>query len=582
MSEWKNAYQRWVSKSDLDPELKEQLDALQNNEKELEECFYKDLEFGTGGIRGVLGAGTNRLNIYTIHKAAEGLARYIAKQGEAAKGRGVVIAYDCRHKSNDFAFEVAKTLGNHGIRSYVFDALRPTPELSFAVRHLQAIAGVMITASHNPPEYNGLKVYGEDGGQIISETADTIVAEVNAVEDELEVQTANKEELINSGVLQVIGDQVDNAYQEQLQSVVVNPDVIAQTAEDFKIVYTPFHGTGNQPVQDGLRAIGFKHVHVVGEQAVADPDFSTVESPNPEEHAAFELAIRDGEKVGADILLGTDPDADRMGVAVKHPDGKYKVLTGNQVGALLLHYLVTQKQQKGELPSNAVVLKTIVTSELGRDIAAAHGIETIDTLTGFKYIAEQIRGFNETGSRQFLLGYEESYGYLVKDFVRDKDAVQACLLIAEVAAYYKTKGMSLHEALMSIFDAYGYYQEDLESLKMEGKEGNEKITAIMDKFRSNPPEAIAGKSVLVSEDYQSLLRYHLQEGKQEAITLPAANVLKYKLDNGAWICLRPSGTEPKIKFYFGVKEASRQASRNVLKQLKEEVMGIVESVQRNG
>ncbi|GAB4073803.1 phospho-sugar mutase [Barrientosiimonas marina] len=574
MTDWRAAYQRWLDKPDLDQDMKEQLHALAGQEDELEDCFHKYLEFGTGGIRGVLGPGTNRLNLYTIHRTAEGLARWIDDDGDAARDRGVAIAYDGRYRSRDFAFDVAMTLGYHGIRSYVFASLRPTPELSFAVRHLHAAAGVMITASHNPPEYNGLKVYGPDGGQIISETADAIVRKVNAVEDELAVQTVNKETLSDSGLLQMIDEDIDEAYLSQLQTVAENPDVIQKAATDLGIVYTPLHGAGLPLVKDSLQMMGFKHVYTVAEQAEPDPEFSTVASPNPEEHAAFELAIRDGDRYDADILIGTDPDADRMGVAAKNRDGLYQVLTGDEVGALMLHYLLTQKRQKDELPANAAVIKTIVTSELGRAIASAHGIETIDTLTGFKYIAEQIETFHETKSQQFLLGYEESYGYLIHDFVRDKDAVQASMLIAEIAGYYKLQGMTLHEALMALFAAYGYYQEDLASLKMTGQTGSSRIDAIMETFRSHPPETVAGKRVLASEDYQTNLRHDLLKGETARITLPKANVLKYKLDNDAWFCLRPSGTEPKIKFYFGVKETSLETSHDVLQQLKDDVLGM--------
>lgn len=576
MGVWRSHYERWSSKKDLDSELHKQLVAIEDDEAELEECFYKNLAFGTGGIRGILGPGINRLNTYTIRKAAEGLARYIHEQGETAKKRGVAIAYDCRHKSPEFASEVAKTLGYHGIQSYVFESLRATPELSFAVRHLNAFAGVMITASHNPPEYNGLKVYGEDGGQVISEMGDAIVAKVNEIANELEVKTADEAELKTSGLLKVIGDQVDKAYLENLQEVVINQDVIDQMADDLSIVYTPFHGTGLMPVQNGLREIGFSQVEIVDEQAHPDPEFTTVKSPNPEEHAAFEYAIKHGKKVGADLLMATDPDADRMGVAVPFPDGEYGVLTGNQIGALLFHYLITEKQALGELPDNGVMLKTIVTSELGRDIATAHGVDSFDVLTGFKYISEKIEAYHRTGEYEFLFGYEESYGYLIKDFARDKDAVQACLLAAEVAAFYKAKGMTLYDGLMEIFAEYGYYQEGLESLRLEGIKGSTQIAEILTSFREDPPTEIGGKKVLVVEDYESSVRKSLQDHQTETIYLPQSNVLKYILEDGAWVCARPSGTEPLIKFYFGVKEDSLEESERALEQLTQDVMNRVD------
>lgn len=569
---WKTEYERWQRFDDLDHDLSEQLKSIMHDQEQLEESFYKHLEFGTGGMRGIIGPGTNRMNTYTVRKAAEGLARYIEENGEEAKTRGVAIAYDSRHKSPEFAMEAAKTLGHHGIKTYVFESLRTTPELSFAVRYLHAFSGIVITASHNPAEYNGFKVYGQDGAQFASEDADVIVAKVNEVEDELAIPVADEAELKDSGLLTMIGDNVDRAYLNQLESIIVNSDVIKQVADDFKIVYTPLHGTGNRPVREGLANIGFKHVQVVTEQELPDANFSTVEKPNPEEPAAFKLAIEYGEKYNADILLATDPDTDRVGVAVRNKAGNYQLLTGNQIGALLLHYLIPEKQKKGELAKNATVLKTIVTSELGRDIAEAHGLKTIDTLTGFKYISEKIKEFEKTGERQFLFGYEESYGYLIGDFVRDKDAVQTCLLIAEAAASYKTKDMNLYDGLLEIFEEYGYYKEGLESLTLEGKAGVEKIAAILEDFRKNPPVEMAGRRVLVREDYSCSERVLVEKDKLETIELPKSNVLKYKLEGGAWFCIRPSGTEPKIKFYFGVKEETIKESEQVLEELKSSVM----------
>jgi len=572
--DWKTEYNRWLNFSDLDTDLKEQLENLKGNTEQLEDSFYKHLEFGTGGMRGIIGPGTNRMNTYTVRKAAEGLARYIEENGEEAKVRGVVIAYDSRHQSPKFAMEAARTLGYHDIQTYVFESLRTTPELSFAVRYLHAFSGIVITASHNPAAYNGFKVYGQDGAQFASEDADVIVAKVNEVEDELTIAVSDDADLKESGLLTMIGDTVNQAYLKQLESIIVNRDVIEKVADDFKIVYTPLHGTGNRPVREGLARVGFKHVQVVREQENPDADFSTVDQPNPEEPAAFKLEMEYGEKHDADILLATDPDTDRVGVAVRNKAGDYELLNGNQIGALLLHYLITEKQKKGELAAGATVLKTIVTSELGRDIAEAHGLETIDTLTGFKYISEKIKEFEKTGDREFLFGYEESYGYLIGDFVRDKDAVQTCLLIAEAAAFYKAKNMNLNDALLEIFEEYGYYKEGLESLTLEGKAGVEKIAAIMEDFRENPPVELAGRQVLVREDYSSSERVLVNKDTdtRETITPPTSNVLKYKLEGSAWFCIRPSGTEPKIKFYFGVREGSLEESEEALDELKRVVM----------
>ncbi|WP_182199695.1 phospho-sugar mutase [Paraliobacillus salinarum] len=570
--DWKSNYERWKNFVELDEELKTQLNEIEGDEKKLEDSFYKELEFGTGGMRGELGPGSNRMNIYTIRKAAEGLARYIEAHGEVAKTRGVVIAYDSRFKSPLFAMESAKTLSHHGIQTYVFDALRPTPELSFAVRYLNAYSGIVITASHNPPEYNGFKVYGSDGGQLPPGPADEVVEKVNEVENELEIAVADEAAIKESGLLQIIGDKVDEAYQQQLQTIVVNPDSIKQVADDFKIVYTPLHGTGNIPVREGLKKMGFKQVEVVAEQELPDPNFSTVKSPNPEEHAAFELAIKQGEKVNADILLATDPDTDRVGVAVKDETGKYQVLTGNQVGALLLHYLITEKKRQGILPNNAIVFKTIVTSEIGRKIADTHGLHIMDTLTGFKFIGEKIKMYKETGEYEFLFGYEESYGYLIGDFARDKDAVQACMLAAEVAVYYKTKGKTLYQGLLEVFEQYGYYYESLQSLTLKGKDGAEQIQSLLTAFRTNPPKEVLGYSVVEIEDYQSSERTYASNGKTETITLPKSNVLKYKLEDGSWFCLRPSGTEPKIKFYFAVNGDTAEATKEKLSQIETEIM----------
>jgi len=569
---WKEIADKWLNNESLDGDLKEQLYKLKEDEKSLEELFYKNLEFGTGGMRGEIGPGTNRMNIYTVRKASEGLAQYLLSQGEESAKRGVVISYDSRHMSPEFALEVAKTVGKHGIKSYLFSELRPTPELSFAVRHLGAAAGVMVTASHNPPEYNGYKVYGDDGGQLPPKQADALTNFVNSVENELSIEVTGKEELLANGLLQYIGEDIDQIYLENVAKIQLNKEIVEKVGEELKIVFTPLHGTANKLVQEGLKQFGFKNVTVVKEQEQPDPNFSTVKSPNPEEHAAFELAIKYGKEIDADILLGTDPDSDRLGVAVKNAEGEYQVLTGNQTGAIMLHYLLSQKAEKGLLPENGIVLKTIVTSEIGRAIAESFGIPTFDTLTGFKFIGEKIKEYEKTGKHTFLFGYEESYGYLIGDFVRDKDAVQAAIFAAEVAAYYKAQGKSLYDALMEIFEKYGYYKEALSSLTLKGKDGAEQIANILEEFRSNPPKEIAGIRVTAVEDYKASIRKQLSNGKLNPISLPKSNVLKYFLEDGSWFCVRPSGTEPKCKFYFAVKGSSLNESEQLVNNLQQAVM----------
>ncbi|PNE05763.1 phospho-sugar mutase [Priestia megaterium] len=575
---WKAQLDKWLTFDDLSRELKDELVIMNEDEKRAEDAFYKNLEFGTGGMRGELGPGTNRLNIYMVRKATEGLACYIEENGEKAKKRGVVVAYDSRHKSPEFALEVAKVLGQHGIRTYIFNELRPTPELSFAVRYLDAFTGIVITASHNPPEYNGYKVYGEDGGQLPPAAADTIISYVNAVENELTIPVQEEQELLQNNLLTYIGEEVDAAYIEQLQTIQLNREIVEEVGKDLKIVFTPLHGTANKPVRDGLKAFGFTNVTVVKEQELPDANFSTVTSPNPEEHEAFKLAIEYGKEIAADILMGTDPDADRLGVAVKNEKGDYVVLTGNQMGALMLHYLLKQKKQQGILPENGIVVKTIVTSEIGRTIASSFGLTTIDTLTGFKFIGEKINEFEQTKEYQFQFGYEESYGYLIGDFVRDKDAVQSAVFAAEVAAYYKAQGKSLHEGLVEIFETYGFYKESLQSLTLKGKDGSEQIASILMEFRLNPPTQVANLRVATVEDYLISERKNMVNQTVEAIQLPKSNVLKYHLEDGSWFTIRPSGTEPKAKFYFGVKKGSLTESEKALKILEEKVMESVNNL----
>ncbi|WP_430494470.1 phospho-sugar mutase [Rossellomorea marisflavi] len=572
---WEQKLSHWLNYKNIDQELKNEV--LNNiiNHIDMEEHFYKHLEFGTGGMRGIIGPGTNRLNIYTIRRATEGLANYIKDKGVEAKKRGVAIAYDSRHKSAQFAMEVAKTLGNHGIRSHIFKELRPTPVLSYAVRDLNAYAGIVITASHNPPEYNGFKVYGPDGGQISPLVADELIDYVNAIDDELNVGVVTEEVLWNSGLLSYISEEVDVRYQNKLMSIRQDKVVPKSSDESLRIVFTPLHGTGNEPVLNGLKRFGFKNVTVVKEQEKPDPNFSTVSSPNPEEHAAFTLAIEYGKKVNADILLGTDPDTDRLGVAAKNEQGEYEVLTGNQLGALMLHYILSQKKQEGTLPTNGRVVKTIVTSELGRCIAKSFGIQTLDTLTGFKFIGEKIEEFHQSGSHQFIFGYEESYGYLIGDFVRDKDAIQAAVIATEVASYYKVQGKTLFDGLNNIFKEFGYYQESLQSLTLKGKDGAIKIRGILEEFRISPPQMIGGIEVELIEDYRSSIRLCVSNNIKETINLPKSNVIKYFLRDGSWFCLRPSGTEPKAKIYFGVQGSTMQETKDKLIKIQGEVMKYV-------
>ncbi len=570
--DWKANAERWIQFAELDSELKNQLAEIAKNEKQLEEAFYKNLEFGTGGMRGEIGAGTNRMNLYTVRKASAGLAAYIEEHGEEAKKRGVVIAFDSRHKSPEFAMEAAKTLATRGIQTYVFDELRPTPELSFALRYLNAFSGIVITASHNPPEYNGYKVYGSDGGQLPPDSADQVILKVNAIENELLIDVNSESALREAGLIVTIGAEIDQAYIEKLRTISENPNLAMES--DIKVVFTPLHGTANKPVRNALTALGYKNIHVVPEQELPDPEFSTVKSPNPEEHAAFELAIRDGKKLGADILIGTDPDADRLGIAVLNHEGEYVVLTGNQTGALLLDYLITQKQAKGTLPKNGVVLKTIVTSEIGRTIAESYQIPTVDVLTGFKFIAEKINQYKESGEYTFLFGYEESYGYLIGDFVRDKDAVQAAILATEVCAYYKKQKMTLYDGLMQVFEKYGFYQEGLRSLTLKGKEGAEMIQQILASFRNEPLKNLGNLTVKACEDYLSGVRQ--TDNGTEKINLPKSNVLKYIFDDGSWVCLRPSGTEPKVKFYMGVSGKGLEESKQKLQKVQDDFMALVD------
>lgn len=575
MPNWKSIYDKWNTFEGLDSKLKQELNTLQFDSKALEDAFYKELTFGTGGMRGVLGVGTNRMNIYTIRKAVYGLATYLLKHAVNVKDRGVVVAYDSRYMSREFAVETAKTLGAFGIRTYVFESLRPTPVLSFAVRYLGTAGGAMITASHNPPEYNGFKVYNEDGGQMVPDEANKIIEAISNIENELEIPVLEQKELEEKQLLHWVGEEVDHAYLEKLSQITKLNEEEYRQDKDLQIVFTPLHGTAHDLLTKGLKQLNFSQVSVVKEQAIPDPEFSTVESPNPEEHQAFTMAIELGKKVDADILLGTDPDADRLGVAVKNNAGDYTVLTGNQLGALLIDYILTHTN-KVLLP-NARVLKTIVTSELGQAIAASYGVKTINTLTGFKYIAEKIHEFDSTGEA-FLFGYEESYGYLISSFARDKDAVQAAVMASEMAYYWKKQGKTLLDALELLYQKHGYYREGMSSLTLKGMEGSEKIALIMNTIRENPFEEIAGYKVELVEDYVTSERKIVATGETEKIELPEENVLKFVLEDNNWVCLRPSGTEPKIKCYYGTCGTSLSESEATLAALKEKMNSVMNDI----
>lgn len=520
--------------------------------------FFAPLEFGTAGMRGILGVGINRMNIYTVRQATEGLARLMEAKGEEAKKRGVAIAYDSRHQSPEFAMEAAKTLGAHGIPAFVFESLRPTPELSFAVRHLNALTGIMITASHNPADYNGYKVYGDDGGQMPPADADALTDYVRAIENPLTIQVGDEAELKAAGLIKMLGEEVDATYLDLVKTVTVDPALVHEMSKEMKLVFTPLHGTGQMLGERALKNAGFEGIYLVPEQAVADPNFSTVKSPNPEEAGAFEYAIKLGTELDADILVATDPDADRLGAAVRKVKGEYVVLTGNQIASLMLDYLLRAKKAAGTLPANGTALKSIVSSELPTAIAKSYGADMVDVLTGFKFIAEKIKQYEEDHSKEFLFGFEESYGYLAKPFVRDKDAIQALVLIAEVAAYYKKKGQTLYDGLVEIFETHGYYKEQTISVTMSGITGAEKIKALMAQFRTEAPADFAGIAVSITEDFGNSTKT-FSDGSTESIDMPSSNVLKYFLEDGSWIAIRPSGTEPKIKFYIGAKAESQAA-----------------------
>lgn len=556
-------YKQWTTNGYFDDETRKELISLEGNDSEIKDRFYKDLEFGTGGLRGVLGAGSNRMNLYTVRKATQGLANYILRQG--GEDKGVAIAYDSRRMSPEFASDAALCLNANGIKAYVFESLRPTPELSFALRELGCISGIVITASHNPPEYNGYKVYWEDGAQITYPKDVEIINEVNAITDYASVKTMDRKEAEEKGLYHTIGAEIDDRYMEELKKLVVNP--IAEECRDMKIVYTPLHGTGNLPVRRILKEIGFTNVYVVPEQELPDGNFSTVGYPNPEDPKVFTLGKKLADEIGADLILATDPDADRLGVQVRGEDGEFRLLTGNMSGAIIAEYVFSQKAAHGTLPKNSALIKTIVTGNMADRIAEHYGAKLIEVLTGFKYIGEQIKLFEETGSNEYVFGFEESYGCLVGTHARDKDAVVAVMCLCEAAAYYKTQGITLYEQMNRIFEKYGFFKEDLVSVTLKGIEGMEKIKEIMGSYRENPPKTAGGLKVLKFRDYESDRIMDFASGEVTPTGLPKSDVLYFELENDAWCAVRPSGTEPKIKFYFGVKGTSLSDASEKLDKL---------------
>ncbi|HEV5839670.1 TPA: phospho-sugar mutase [Streptococcus pneumoniae] len=565
-------YQKWVDFVELPDYLRQDLENM--DEKTKEDAFYTNLEFGTAGMRGLVGAGTNRINIYVVRQATEGLARLIESKGGNEKERGVAIAYDSRHFSPEFAFESAAVLAKHGIKSYVFESLRPTPELSFAVRHLNCFAGIMVTASHNPAPFNGYKVYGEDGGQMTPHDADALTTYIRAIENPFAVEVADVETEKASGLIEVIGEAVDVEYLKEVKDVNINPALIEEFGKDMKIVYTPLHGTGEMLARRALAQAGFDSVQVVEAQATADPDFSTVTSPNPESQAAFALAEELGRQVGADVLVATDPDADRVGVEVLQKDGSYLNLSGNQIGAIMAKYILEAHKNAGTLPENAALCKSIVSTDLVTKIAESYGATMFNVLTGFKFIAEKIQEFEEKHNHTYMMGFEESFGYLIKPFVRDKDAIQAVLVVAELAAYYRSRGLTLADGIEEIYKEYGYYAEKTISVTLSGVDGAEQIKAIMAKFRNNAPKEWNATAITVVEDFKAQTAT-VADGTVTNLTTPPSDVLKYTLADGSWIAVRPSGTEPKIKFYIAVVGETNEESQAKIANIEAEINAFV-------
>lgn len=566
--DYKEQYNFWLNHSYFDEDTKQELRSIADNEKEKEDRFYRDLEFGTGGLRGVIGAGTNRMNIYTVRKATQGLANYIRLNH--AEQMGIAIAYDSRRMSPEFADEAALCMAANGIRAYVFESLRPTPELSFAVRYLGCTAGIVVTASHNPPEYNGYKVYWADGAQVTSPRDKEIIAEVQKVTDYDEVRTMDKNDAISQGLYRVIGSEVDDAFMEELKKQIVHPEVIREMADEIKIVYTPFHGTGNLPVRRILKELGFKQVFVVPEQELPDPDFTTLDYPNPEDPKAFTLALKLAKEKNADIVLATDPDADRLGIyALDSHTGEYIPFTGNMSGMLIAEYLLRERRATATMPENPALVKTIVTTNMADLLAKAYDVKLIEVLTGFKYIGEQIKWFEENNTYHYVFGLEESYGCLAGTHARDKDAIVAVMCLCEVAAWCKKHGMTVWDMMLSMYEKYGFFKEDLYTIVLKGKEGTEQIAAIMERLRSNPPKHFGDLQVELLYDYEKDIVKDLHTGEEHPTGLPQSNVLYFSLTQDAWCCARPSGTEPKIKFYMGVKGNSMEDAKTKIQALTE-------------
>ena len=575
--DYKEVYEQWLSNPYFDEATKEELKNIAEDDNEIKERFYMDLEFGTAGLRGIIGAGTNRMNIYVVRRATQGLANYIAKVDK--KSQGVAIAYDSRHMSPEFAEEAARCLAANGIKAYIFESLRPTPELSFAVRHLGCVAGINVTASHNPPEYNGYKVYWEDGAQITPPHDSGIMGEVKSISDWNTVKTMDKAEAEKAGLFQVIGKEVDDAYMAELKKQVLHMDAIKAEGKNLKVVYTPLHGTGNIPARRILKELGFENVYVVKEQELPDGDFPTVSYPNPEAAEAFELGLKLAKEVDADLVLATDPDADRLGVRVKDKNGEYHDLTGNMSGCLLANYEISQKKAiNGSLPEDGALIKTIVTTNLADAIAKGYGVKLIEVLTGFKFIGQQILGFEQSGKGSYLFGFEESYGCLIGTYARDKDAIVATMALCEAAAYYKTQGKTLWDAMIEMYEQFGYYKDAIQSVTMKGIEGLQKIQEIMNSLRQNPPAEFAGHKVTAVRDYKADTITDVATGAVKPTGLPNSNVLYYELTDDAWVCVRPSGTEPKVKFYYGVKGTSLEDADKKSETMGKAVLDMVDSM----
>lgn len=576
MEEYRVRYQQWLEDPSIDEETKAELRSIADDENEIKERFFKELEFGTGGLRGIIGNGSNRLNQYTVGKASQGLANYIKKEGTQEKG--VAIAYDSRFMSPEFAEVAGLIFAANGIPAFVYPSLRPVPMLSFAVRELGCTAGVVLTASHNPPEYNGYKVYWADGAQVVAPRDKGIITEVNAVTDFGQIQRMDKAEAVEKKLFNLIGEEVDEAFDKNLQAQLMCPDMIQRMGDKLNIVYTPLHGSGNMPVRRNLEKAGFKNVYIVKEQEQPDSSFSTVEYPNPEDTKVFVLAQKLAAEVDADVIIGTDPDCDRVGAMVKDEKGEFVALTGNMVGALATEYILARRKEQGRLPENGAVIKTIVSTEMIAPICGAYGVKKIDVLTGFKFIGEQIKGFDETGSNTYLFGFEESYGCLAGTYARDKDAVYASVMICEMAAYYKEKGMTLYEALLALYEKYGYYREGVKSMTMKGLEGMARIQLIMKTFRENTPVELGGYKVVFAKDYKTQVFKNMVTGVQSGSPLPVSDVLHYTLEDGTWVCIRPSGTEPKLKFYIGVKADSLQAAQDKVSMLDKDIEAKVAAI----